>query len=301
MIQQNNMPTDFKLLDQVILEIGASNEPTSPLQSTGETSPISIQIRKDGIVVGREAYGELDGVPGLLSYKGEHCFLYIDHFKRLGVDTTEILEEVPCVEGPKFHMTKCRTLEQMHNDGRSDRYVLIRNTEGEFPCFPHNENNVFYDFKIKAKLLPCKNCLNELSYRGYSTSWANNKKEEFVNNFSISEFVNRMTAFFFDKVYYNSHPTHAQHNRVDDPKIREERIARLGPVCEECEVDLRDHCGLLHLHHVSGNAGNNWNSNLKLLCILCHSQQPKHQHMKGMDRVVEGTRIILRLRNEQGI
>ena len=101
----------------------------------------------------------------MLSYEGEHVS-YIDHPKKFGLDTIELLETIPYVDGPKFHLTKCSTLEK-YRDGRSDRYILIQNPNGDFPCFPHDEQLRFYEYKINAKLLPCKNCLDDVRISQY--------------------------------------------------------------------------------------------------------------------------------------
>lgn len=42
---------------------------------------------------------------------------------------------------------------------------------------------------------------------------------------------------------------------------------------------MRSHRALLHVHHISGVKSDNRPSNLKALCIDCHSKQPKHEHM----------------------
>ncbi len=43
--------------------------------------------------------------------------------------------------------------------------------------------------------------------------------------------------------------------------------------CESCQADLTDHKGLLHVHHMDENKGNNDPENLEALCIVCHNKR----------------------------
>ena len=63
--------------------------------------------------------------------------------------------------------------------------------------------------------------------------------------------------------------------------------------CTQCGVDCSNNRGVLHVHHRDGNRDNNASRNLQVLCIVCHSEQPMHHHM----RVTQAQRnIISRLR-----
>lgn len=291
------MATDFKKLDQVIAEIGAV-ETSEPLRAVGERERQKIKIDLVvGVTVKSEEYDTIETINGMLSYEGEHCFLYIDHPKIFGLDSTKMLETVPCIDGPKFHLTKCSTLERMHRDGRSDRYILIQNPNGDFPCFPHNEQLQFYHNKINAKLVPCKNCLDEVGYMNFSNRrWAMEKKQEFASNFNIKKFLDHQSPFFFEQRFYNKNPHHGKNNRNPNaPKTRENLIFRRGTECEQCSIDLRGNTRLLHMHHINSVSGDDNDSNLLLLCALCHAQQPGHQGMRSLleNRDIQ---LLLRLR-----
>ena len=68
--------------------------------------------------------------------------------------------------------------------------------------------------------------------------------------------------------------------------------------CEECNVNLRAHKNLLHVHHIDGVKSNNSRLNLISLCKACHRAQPFHQSMY-VPRTE--TALINRLRREQGV
>ena len=49
-------------------------------------------------------------------------------------------------------------------------------------------------------------------------------------------------------------------------------------ICQdkECNRNFVNHKSLLQLHHINGVKDDYRASNLKVLCELCHSKQPKH-------------------------
>ena len=94
-----------------------------PIVSENE---IEIKL-KEGVEISRAEFDEIVPIAGLLNFKDHHAFLYIDE----PYQTLEELQEIPCEKGPRFHIVKeCKTLQRMHESGRSDRYVLIQNTNG---------------------------------------------------------------------------------------------------------------------------------------------------------------------------
>mgnify|MGYP000368549673 CR=1 FL=1 len=51
-------------------------------------------------------------------------------------------------------------------------------------------------------------------------------------------------------------------------------------ICQNCRFDFSHHTRLLDVHHIDGIPGNIEQSNLKVLCKECHSNEPSHGHYK---------------------
>jgi hypothetical protein len=52
--------------------------------------------------------------------------------------------------------------------------------------------------------------------------------------------------------------------------------------CDKCKVDLSDFRNFLHAHHKNGIQSDDRESNIAILCILHHAEQPYHAHMKQL-------------------
>ncbi len=113
-------------------------------------------------------------------------------------------------------------------------------------------------------------------------------KEKFIRDFSLSGFFEE-----FDRSpvwaipHYDS--THAPTNiySVDFYKISKMLKERRGYICEDptCRRDLSkyENQRFLHAHHLNGNKSDNRQSNIKLLCIRCHSKVFQHAQLRELD------------------
>ncbi|MGF1901102.1 HNH endonuclease [Aliivibrio sifiae] len=214
---------------------------------------------------------DVDIESGLLSYKGRHVTLYIK------------------ANGPsaRFHVADCSTLKSMRANGRFERYVVTNDTSGEFLV------SSGYG-ETKAKLKVCQNCLKQLNYKGCKTG---ESIYPIVQQFDMKEFFTTYSSFF-PHMPSRSAETAKTDYTEDWAKISSHYRVEKNFTCEECNVELRSHRMLLHVHHVSGVRSDNRPNNLKALCIDCHSKQYNHDHMTPS----HGERqLINKLRQEQGL
>ncbi|AYO20044.1 HNH endonuclease [Vibrio owensii] len=208
---------------------------------------------------------------GLLSYKGRHVTLYI---KANGTSA-------------RFHVSDCSTLQGMRASGRFERYVVTNNTSGEFLV------DTSYGEK-KARLKVCQNCLRKLNYKGCNTT---TNITSIVQNFNMAEFFATYSSFFPHMPSRRAET--AESGYSDDwSKISSHYRVEKNFECEECKVNMRSHRALLHVHHVNGVKSDNRPSNLRALCIDCHSKQPMHEHMALSHRERQ---TINDLRKQQGL
>lgn len=208
---------------------------------------------------------------GLLSYKGRHVTLYI---KANGTNA-------------RFHVSDCSTLQSMRANGRFERYVVTNNTSGEFVVDTgHGET--------KAKLKVCQNCLRKLNYKGCNTT---TNIMTIVHNFNMAEFFATYSSFFPHMPSRRAET--AESGYSDDwSKISSHYRVEKNFECEECKVNMRSNRALLHVHHISGVKSDNRPSNLRALCIDCHSKQPMHEHMALSHRERQ---TINDMRKQQGL
>ena len=299
------MPVDYKDLDTVLSMMGTKRD-LRPLQMDPTSSREKIKFQlKTGVRVAAAEFASIETVAGMFSHNGEHAFLYIDE----PYHTEDVLMQKPAEAAQRFHLVKhCPSLLAMHNAGKSERYVLIQNSDGAFPSKPLDAftGRTRVDKVIDAHLMPCKNCLAELAYQGYArpnTRYRQRDRDhndKVFRNFDVKKFFDHYEPFFFDTNYYRENPNDGKANYTSDhAKIRDKLLIKKNYCCEGCTVQLSDKASLLHMHHVNGRKGDNSESNLKLFCIRCHSIQPNHQHMKSLLKAADVIFISQRLAKQK--
>ena len=299
------MPVDYKDLDTVLSMMGAKQD-ARPLQMDPATTREKIKFElKSGVRVEAANFDTISTVAGMFSHNGEHAFLYIDE----PYHTEDILLQKPAEAAQRFHLVKhCPSLLAMHNAGKSERYVLIQNSDGAFPCKPLDAftGQTRVDTVINAHLMPCKNCLAELAYQGYARPNARYRQKDrdhndkVFHNFDVKKFFDHYEPFFFDTNYYRENPDDGKANYTSNhAKVRDQILVEKNYCCESCGVQLKEKTSLLHMHHLNSRKGDNRRDNLKLLCIICHSLQPNHQHMKNLVKPADAVFIRQRLAKQK--
>lgn len=71
--------------------------------------------------------------------------------------------------------------------------------------------------------------------------------------------------------------------------------------CEGCKVRLHDRLKLLHVHHIDRDKVDNSPQNLRVLCVICHSNCEGHEHLSDTISPMERALIELRRTLQQGL
>ena len=267
----------FPQLDDQRKRIGAPL-PNLTFQTTLKPiEKIRGELEKGGIEVFPEEI--VLGPGGLLTYEGEQILLHIRREER------------------KFHLINCNTLEEMRSKGLFEKYVVASRTDGLFLIYRINwitgeEEKDWVPLKV------CKNCLRMINWRGYAYNSVL-EKNKIYTEFDIGDFFAEYATFF------PFLPNHRDTDPLDDyaeewPRISMRYRKSQNWTCENCKVNLRHHRNLLHCHHKNRNRSDNREKNLQALCLLCHSEQPFHDHLKKLVTHRKRT-LIEKLRREQGL
>jgi 5-methylcytosine-specific restriction endonuclease McrA len=222
---------------------------------------------------------------GTIAYKDRRVLLYIRDVSFGGSSEKQ-------ANDPRFHIAACKMLHRMKSIGRFEqRYVVSTRIDGNFKL-----HYVQAGLKLDKKLDVCQYCLGKLRYRNFDYGLMKRpQRKAIVNGFSISE--------FFEKYPRALHGAVPKHDDVTAPtnqysadffEISQSYRAKVDWRCEECRIvlDSPDTRRYLHVHHLDGAKNNNAEQNLKALCVLCHSKQPMHGHMKHTASYIEFVRVL---------
>lgn len=170
----------------------------------------------------------------------------------------------------KYHIYKCSTISHMFESGRKYRYKINNRTDGTFYFTFTNNNGKILITNENQKLNICKNCLKKFLHKQYVS-------DEDVQNFNLEKFYNKNNSFFgninisdLEKGEYATPNVYSKFWNKISTQIKIKR----NYTCEECgyypktEYEKK----FIHTHHINGNKTNNYEDNLKVLCIKCHSE-----------------------------
>lgn len=274
----------FQRLDSLRARLGADLPQLEFGTSLSEFEKIVVQLEKnEGLTVERE---DIETVGPFLTYKGNVlAILYIFNSSNSKLD---LEAEFPQRSAPRFHFTWCRTLISMEKKKRFARYVLSRSKLSLFQVEAserdpdqislYGEHHVLDD----VRLAPCQNCLDELIYHNFSSKQPKVERVEAVKNFSLQTYLDENDGTFNVMRFTPQHTALTMPRggyTHDFPKISTDLRQRSGWECSSCKVNMSQMKKGLHVHHINGVKGDNSNSNLRVLCALCHKDQPHHGNM----------------------
>lgn len=207
-----------------------------------------------------------------LGYKGQRILVYIRDASNYNNNANYKL--------PVFHISFCQKLEEMQQKGRWQRYVVSNKEDGYFSVRVNNGNAQF------EKLNVCRFCLENLQWNQFSIfNMTSEEKSKMIHEFSIQDFFKRFPKSLFSVLpTYQSDIAPVNDYSHQWPEISENLKKEKGFRCgnEDCQIQLTgENRKYLHVHHVNGLKNDNSKSNLKVLCIRCHANEPHHAHLKS--------------------
>ena len=197
---------------------------------------------------------------------------------------------------PRLHLINCSKIKEMRSAGRISRYVATSEASGMYDLLCCNNKDI-----IKRPLLVCQACLATIrkEYPNAISDLALDKPSYQIDMngwFSISNKEIPGKNLFSDASMVTQGGYTSDWNEVSNKKR-----TMADWKCSDCKVNLYSKRELLDTHHIDGNPQNNSDYNLAVLCRVCHSNQPMHSHMKDSKDWNYHNKIILNIREYQGI
>jgi hypothetical protein len=291
-----HIKADFSGLEVALQTIGGTKASIGGIRNARAiTNPIELQIQQQGSVVlsGAELAQHLSNAAGLLSIGETQITLHIyDPF-----ENEESLSEAPARQ-TRFHFTECKTIENMRDKGRGNRYVSSARHDGLFEVRPYDSITKVRGEKMEAYLQPCHFCMTALNYENYSEMKAKADRAEALSEFDLQKFFEDFKSIFRCLPIYTSDTFPQGDYPVNWARVSWETRSKAGWVCSCCGVNCSEKTGLLHTHHRDGNRGNIRPSNLEVLCLACHKARPFHasMHYSSSNRMrLENLRIAQKM------
>ena len=163
---------------------------------------------------------------------------------------------------PKIHTQKCDTIQRFLSKGTFKARYLWSNSR----VVTYRDRDIPSKEYKDCRLSICGHCKKMEGYSTIKTSEQFFKK--FTKDLKITKPKSEKTDIFGYSFGWE--------------KISKRYREKHNYTCEQCKVSVEDRFDrkYIHVHHVDNNKQNNNSSNLKCLCIDCHSKVDKY-HKKN--------------------
>ncbi|MGF6610458.1 hypothetical protein OKW45_005380 [Paraburkholderia sp. WSM4175] len=230
--------------------------------------PVLERLQKTGVDVKFDEVEVLSD--GTLAYKGYRVLLYIRDISSIGHQE----------DMPRYHLAYCRTLDKMRRNSRFDRYVVANGESGKFQV-----NVIENGIRTQhVRLNVCQNCLDQIHWDGFAMKMPREGRLALVSRFALPDFFKKYSRDLMAvRPKHTSDTAPLNDYSQDWSEVSERTKRQRGYRCGKCSTMLRQtDSKFLHVHHRNGQKHDNRDSNLDVLCIGCHAEEPMHGHMKNL-------------------
>ncbi len=169
---------------------------------------------------------------------------------------------------PRFHIYRCKKIEEMQEKGKKHRYKASSRKDDSFLLVKKNK-------EWEESLDICSFCLT-LYNKQFKTK---KTKQSFLVKEYIEASINHLEFLDVPEDYCTIPNDYTKSWSKISSVVKEQA----NYICSNCLDDFsKPECKkFLHTHHIDGDKKNNIQGNLKALCIACHSKEPDHAHIRN--------------------
>ena len=173
----------------------------------------------------------------------------------------------------------------MSAEGRERRYFVTQRKDGLFNVNCMLRSDVE---SLEVSLQICNYCKSMLSSMRIP-----------VNQISLEQFFDRYDTYIPKSINRYETFSQVQDYSDDHAAVAERCKNETDYTCQQCGVKCKTNKALLHLHHINGVKSDNYPSNLRVLCVACHSERSFHKHLQTSFQ--SQISLVSKMRQEQGI
>ena len=230
---------------------------------------------------------------GMVAIDGRPAVLWI---KKTDNPVKDLLNDPKGPHIKRFHIfADCTAMKRMKALGKFDKYAVGYRQDGKFNVFGTEGRKVFgfRTFITKQKELKnielgvCINCLQKANFQSINEVYPSANRinlKQYRIDFNIKEYFKEYGQEKFlhpkhtDASYPNPKEEYGQEFIIAKLKFRK-ALGKRGYICDDCGVDLSElkNRDFHDIHHKNALSTDHDFSNLRGLCIVCHSKVHKRQ------------------------